>query len=62
MNYRRLELGLLMGVIVLSLIACQSRTKPAEQQTNLRPDTTVFDDDTLEGAISDSLRPKNIKN
>jgi hypothetical protein len=62
MNYRRVALGLLTGLVVLCLASCQSRTKPAEQQTSLRPDTTVFDDDTLEGAIKDSLRPGNIKN
>ncbi|QKZ13308.1 hypothetical protein [Spirosoma sp. KUDC1026] len=62
MNSRRLAAGLLIWLAVAGTTACQSRTRPAEQTVDMRPDTTIFDDDTLEGAIRDSIRPSNHRN
>lgn len=62
MNNRRLTTGLWIALVLSGLTACQTRTKSAEQSANMRLDTTVFDDDTLEGAIKDSVRPQNHKN
>jgi hypothetical protein len=56
MNYRRFLTGLLIWLFLSSLMACQNQTKQAEQSAAIRADTTVFDDDTLEGAIDDTVR------
>jgi hypothetical protein len=56
MNYRRFSTGLLLWLFMSGLTACQTKTKQAEQAAAIRADTTVFDDDTLEGAIKDTVR------